>query len=312
MPDLWFVPVVGVDPARVRLEHVHAAFSRWFDRSPAEHAANDKPYTLSPLTHDERGGLGVEIATLTECARGRLVEAAVDGARVRLGNQTRPVRAPRRLVGRTWAELAAHDTDRRWRLEFVTPATFRSGDRSSPMPRVDTILDGLQQAWSCWSDTRLPSATALEDPAAPDDLPALVDHVLVDSVVVDSVVVDSVVVGVRDVASRPGPWGAVWVSDLDLRSVPVSMRLRRRDGQAQPVTFSGVLGTLTVRCEDPATAAHAGPLLRAAAFCGVGGMAGKGLGVTRVQAFGGRAVAAPVPAGDGAAPRALDGHGSSD
>ena len=59
MPCRWFVPVLGVDPQRVRLEHVHAAFTRWFDRTPAEHSAGDKPYTVSPLTRDDRGVVGV-------------------------------------------------------------------------------------------------------------------------------------------------------------------------------------------------------------------------------------------------------------
>lgn len=293
MPDRWFVPISGVDPDRVRLEHVHAAFSRWFDRSPTEHAANDKPYTVSPLTRDARGRVGVEIATLTATAGQRLHEATADGATVRLGNQTRPVGALRHLLGHSWAQLAGKTTDDRWRLEFLTPTTFRSGDRSSPLPQVETVMDALSRAWTAWSDTPLPA------PAA--DAADVID-------------------------CRTGGWGAVWVSDLDLRSVTVSLRVRRRDATFQPLTLSAALGSLTLRCDEPAAAARAGPLLRLAAYCGIGGMTGKGFGVTRVQAH--RRPADPAATdvavadvavadvataggrGPVAAGQVLDGHGS--
>jgi CRISPR-associated endoribonuclease Cas6 len=289
------MPVVGVDPTRVRLEHVHAAFSRWFDRSPAEHAANDKPYTVSPLTRDERGRTGVEIATLTETAGRRLREATADGATVRLGNQTRPVGAPEHLIGRSWAQLAENTTDDRWQLEFLTPTTFRSGDRASPLPHVGTVMNGLARTWNACSDTRI------EPPAA--DAAHGVDS---RADVVDCRTDTDVNAG----ADTEG-WGAVWVSGLDLRSVTVSVRVRRRDGSFQPITVSAALGSLTLRCDDSRAAARAGPLLQLAAYCGVGGMTGKGFGVTRVRAHH-RLAYPPVsmtrlPGGPG--PVAVAGHG---
>jgi CRISPR-associated endoribonuclease Cas6 len=238
MPSRWFVSVPGADPDRVRLEHVHAAFSRWFDHSRAEHAATDKPYALSPLTRDERGTVGLEIATLSDVASGRLATALRNRKPVRLGNQTRALGQARLLVGESWASLSGHATDGRWRLEFVTPTTFRSGDRSTPMPRVDTMLDGLSRAWSLWADHELPG--------------------------------------------REGAWSALWVSDLDVRSVVVRLRVKRADGTMQEITVSGALGEVTLRCDDRAAAERVGPLLRLAAYSGVGGMTLKGLGVTRV------------------------------
>lgn len=243
MPSRWFVPVVGVDPRRVKLEHVHAAFTRWFDRSAAEHGAGDKPYTVSPLTRDDRGVVGVEIATLTAVAHARLHEAAQEGASIRLGSQTRPVGRPRLMLEESWSSLAGHERDARWELHFVTPATFRSGDRSSPMPQVTTIMAGLRRAWGLWSDVE----------RAPED--------------------------------NPAPWRALWVSDIDLRSSTLSLAVRRRDGSPQSIVLSGSLGTLTLRCDDPTTASQVGPLIRLAAFTGVGGMTAKGLGVTRVRAL---------------------------
>jgi CRISPR-associated endoribonuclease Cas6 len=238
MPSRWFVSVPGLDPDRVHLEHVHAAFSRWFDHSRAEHHANDKPYALSPITRDERGTVGLEIATLSDVASGRLATALRDRRPVRLGNQTRALGQARLLVSESWASLSGHATDGHWQLEFVTPTTFRSGDRSTPMPRVDTMLDGLSRAWSLWADHDLPGSE-------------------------------------RD-------WSALWVSDLDVRSVVVRLRVKRADGTMQEITVSGALGEVTLRCDDRDAAERVGPLLRLAAYSGVGGMTLKGLGVTRV------------------------------
>ncbi len=238
MPSRWFVPVPGVDPHRVRLEYVHAAFSRWFDQTTDEHAANEKPYALSPVTRDEQGHPGVEIATLTEQATKQL-HAATAGASIRLGNQIRPVGTPRLMFTESWAELAQNVDDVRWHLEFLTPTTFRSGDRSSPLPRVETVLDGLARAWRLWSGItmEIPQSSA----------------------------------------------AAVWVSDLNLSNLPVEVRMRGHNGRPRTVVLSGCLGTLTLRSQAPEMAAMVGPLLRSAAYIGVGGMTAKGLGVTRVR-----------------------------
>jgi CRISPR-associated endoribonuclease Cas6 len=152
MPSRWFVPVRGVDPQRVRLEHVHAAFSAWFDGNSAEHAAGDKPYTISPLT--QRGGrVGVIITTLNDYAVDRLhLGVQRQGGTVRLGNQARAVGRPQLIEAQSWRELSAVRDARQWTIQFLTPTTFRSGDRSSPMPSVPTIMAGLGRAWTMWCE----------------------------------------------------------------------------------------------------------------------------------------------------------------
>lgn len=243
MPSRWFVPIVGVDPSRVRLEHVHAAFSGWFDGTAEAHAASDKPYAVSPLSGDERG-VGVEIATLTVQAEAALARRVESGAPVRLGSQVRPLGRARLMHASTWEELAVSGVPgaaTRWVLEFVTPATFRSGDRSSPLPQVPTILAGLARAWDACSGTPRPELRS--------DLAA-----------------------------------ATWVSDLDLRSQVLRLRVRRRHGAGtQDVHVSGATGSLTLRCEDPCAVEVVAPLLGLAPYVGVGAMRGKGLGVVRVR-----------------------------
>jgi CRISPR-associated endoribonuclease Cas6 len=157
MPARWFVPIPGLDPARVKLEHVHAAVSGWFDRTLPEHRAGDKPYAVSPPTRDERGDAGIEVVTLTEDATARLADATVGRPELRLGNQIRRVGRVRRLHADTWTDLARPTDDTHWRLDLATPTTFRTGNRSTPLPTVDGLIRGARQAWAMWADVALPA-----------------------------------------------------------------------------------------------------------------------------------------------------------
>lgn len=156
MPSRWWVPVPGIRPEFVKIEHVHAAVSRWFDTSPAEHNAREKPYAISPLADGDHGGSpGIEVATFTREAEDRLRAATKTGCRIRLGNQLRSPMRPQPMHQAAWSELAAGPHEQWWELTFVTPATFRSGDRATPLPDVRTILTGLARVWTSWSDIPL-------------------------------------------------------------------------------------------------------------------------------------------------------------
>ena len=160
MPERWWVPVPGLDPGRVKPEHVHAAVAHWFDLEVDEHDAMVKPYAVSALAADSAGRTGIEIGTLTAQARDRLQSAGRPASRVRLGNQVRQVGRPQLLHAATWAELAAPPVPARsWRVDLLTPTTFRRGDRCSPLPHVGTILRSLAGAWVQFADAPLPTWT---------------------------------------------------------------------------------------------------------------------------------------------------------
>lgn len=249
MPTRWFVPIPGLDPTRVRLDHVHAAVSGWFDRTLAEHRHNDKPYAVSPPTRDQRGVPGLEVVTLSDTAAVRLAEATatashtdLDGARpqIRLGNQWRALGRPRALHSEAWTQLAQPVEITEWRLDLATPTTFRSGNRASPLPSPEGLIRGARAAWAAWSDTPLPT----------------------------------------------GDGSSLWVSDLDVRSQMLPLTIRGADGAARDIRISGITGTIVVRHEPDDRAAAA--LVRATAYAGVGAMTLKGLGVARVAALRGR------------------------
>lgn len=238
----------GVVPQRVKLEHVHAACSAWFDRTGLDHVANEKPYAVSPLT-EHTGRVGVEIATLSGDAAELLALSTAPGTTVRLGAQVMPVGEPILMHADSWSELDGAPPQREWTLEFVTPTTFRSGDRSSPLPAVATVMAGLARSWSAWS-------------------------------------------GLPERTFDPRTDRALWVSDLDLRSTVLPLTVRTRSDGNREIHLSGVLGTMTLRCDDAATALRVGPLIRLAPYAGVGSMRQKGLGVARLH--GSRPVG-PVP-----------------
>lgn len=153
MPARWFVPIEGLDPTRVRSHHLHAAVSRWFDQDRAEHDANEKPYAVSPVADDlaRHGSVGIEVTTLTERAEAQLMKATSPGSEIRVGNQIRRVAPIRLMQASSWHELASAPPSAQWDLRFETPVTFRSGNRSTPLPTPATVLGGLGRVWERWS-----------------------------------------------------------------------------------------------------------------------------------------------------------------
>lgn len=240
MPSRWFVEIPGLDPSRVRLEFVHGAVSAWFDSDAEEHAANEKPYVVSPpTTYGDH--VGVQISTVTADAEARLADAVRARREVRLGNQIRRIGALQLLQTHTWAQLAESPAETTWRLKFLTPTTWRSGNRASPFPELSTILTELRQAWILFG---------------PEPHPC------------------------HDAA-----WAGVWVSDLDLHSELLRVRLNGRDGVRRELTVPGVVGQVTLRCDDEATAASVAPMMRLAPYTGLGSFRRRGLGVVSVQGW---------------------------
>ncbi|WP_028709297.1 CRISPR system precrRNA processing endoribonuclease RAMP protein Cas6 [Propionicicella superfundia] len=190
MPAIYWVPLPRVAPP-VKVEHLHAALSRWFDRGTSDaggvdHRAQTKPYTISPLS-GEVDRFGVEVSVLTAEARDRLTLCAGSGERVRLGERwTIPGRALLQSSV-SWGELAEGLPGCRWDLEFVTPGTFRTGNRSCGFPVPSSLLRSPAQCWN-----RFSSATKVE-----------LSH---------------------------EESGSVWVSDFDIESVPLAVKGLRVGG----------------------------------------------------------------------------------
>lgn len=152
MPAIYWLPLPQMrGPARV--EHLHAAFSRWFDGDAegGSHHENVKPYRLAPMSERD-GTWGAEISILDERAFRAL--AAQFGGRlptVRLGGVATVVETPVVVQGESWDDLAQWRGDTGWKVEFLTPFTFRTGSRSSPFPHASAVLRAATEAWKKFS-----------------------------------------------------------------------------------------------------------------------------------------------------------------
>lgn len=149
MPAIYWLPLPGLTRAS-KVEHVHAALSRWFDGDDG-HAAKVKPYRLAPPSR--RDGLwGVEVSLLTLNAL-NLFTAALDNDPVlRLGSHITPVGDPEVLHGASWDDLADWPGEAGWEVTFLSPFAFRTGNRTSPFPAFAVVLRAPTVAWERFSE----------------------------------------------------------------------------------------------------------------------------------------------------------------
>lgn len=154
MPARYWLPLPELrEPAAV--EHLHAAVSAWFDGDPdgdpseSSHHEVVKPYTISPTSR--RGGRwGIEVSTLTDEAA-HVVEQNAGRVAVRLGARFTTVGRAQLLRSSSWQQLADPDRATRWVVEFVTPFTYRSRNRTSPFPIPPVLLRSPAVAWARYS-----------------------------------------------------------------------------------------------------------------------------------------------------------------
>lgn len=151
MPSRWAVPLTGDAQAMQRHEARHAVISRWLDHTREDHDRQYKDWSLGSMRATPAGA-AMEIATLTPTAAIRLHAHASPGQTLRLDGATHHVTAaPVLLETTSWEELAAACRDRVWTLRFHTPATFRQKQRTSPLPKPESLLQGLADQWTHWT-----------------------------------------------------------------------------------------------------------------------------------------------------------------
>lgn len=142
-------------PDRVRAEWLHAVVSRWFDGS--DHDSQRKAWVVSPVRPMGDRGVGVEVGVLDDALAKRVGDVFVDGpVPVRLGREAVLADARRRdesgapepFEVASWQELwDGAGPGRRWEFEFLTPTTFRSGQRYQPLPVANSVFGHLQRLW---------------------------------------------------------------------------------------------------------------------------------------------------------------------
>ncbi|MFY1649788.1 CRISPR system precrRNA processing endoribonuclease RAMP protein Cas6 [Solwaraspora sp. WMMB762] len=248
MPSRWQFVVPGVDPAGVRLEHVHAVVSRWFDVDEAAHRSHAKAYSVSPPVAHPAGTL-VEVGLLDDALVDKLRAGAATGAVIRFGGQVGAlVTGARQVAGVSWLELARPSGDAAWSLRFLTPATFRRGNGFTPWPDPWSVVAGLRAVWRANAPAGLPELVL--------PLPGVGGP------------------GGGGPGERPDR-DALWVSDIDGTSDVVKVNGR---------TVSGFLGRIRYVCDGPTALVGAvDRLMRLAPYSGVGAQRGRGFGLVRLE-----------------------------
>jgi CRISPR-associated endoribonuclease Cas6 len=144
MPSQWTIRLDGPTDPGFPAEAPHAVVSRWLDD---DHNAQAKSFSIAPPTRFGRF-LVLHIRLLDDVLSGRLTEQAVVGSSVRLGRHPFTVAAPPTLVdGASWTDLASTPPARSWEVLYLSPATFRHRNRSSPWPAPASVLTGLSVRW---------------------------------------------------------------------------------------------------------------------------------------------------------------------
>lgn len=159
MPETYWLPLEIGSP--VEADHLHAAFTRWFDAEEGEsdprkvpHGAIAKPYSLSMVGKLD-GTPGISVSVLSDDARGLFLERAAAGAPVRLGRQIVRTGRPRLTASASWGQLAGARYSTQWEVEFQTPTVFRTSGRPSILPTPSVVLRSPLEAWTAWSGVPL-------------------------------------------------------------------------------------------------------------------------------------------------------------
>lgn len=129
MPSLWRCCWTGsVDPDR---RAVHRTLSRWLD---GDHHAQRKPWSWASAAPSP--------------GRELLVGLLDDGLAERLCSGADAASMPvQQVAAASWSELRSGRGRDCWQLEFISPVTFRRGNRFLPWPSPSAVFGSLRAAW---------------------------------------------------------------------------------------------------------------------------------------------------------------------
>lgn len=152
MPKRWVIGLTGEALGRHRAEDCHAVVSRWLD---AHHHAQHKDWSLSPMRATATGA-ALDITTLTTDCASRLHAHVTPGRALRLDQALCHITTdPVPVEEASWEDLAAACHDRGWTLRFHTPAAFRHGQRTTPLPKPESVLHSLADQWTHWTGAQV-------------------------------------------------------------------------------------------------------------------------------------------------------------
>lgn len=156
MPSQWTISLDGPADPDIPTEAPHAVVSRWLDE---DHTAPVKPYSIAPPVGRDRKTV-LQVRLLDDALSGPLAAHAAVGTAIRLGrHHFKVTAAPALDFGCSWAQLSAAQPQRAWRVDYLSPVTFRRHNRTSPWPAPDSILTSLSARWQALDPVTAPTIT---------------------------------------------------------------------------------------------------------------------------------------------------------
>jgi len=140
MPSLWEFTIDGAGPMDRRA--LHRTLSRWLDD---DHHAAHKPWSWSASVGPEP--TVVRVGVLVDPLAKRLIDGVDAARRATRSSLVRPTGPARPVGAASWAELCSGAVRREWMVDFVSPVTFRRGNRFLPWPAPSAVLGSLRSAW---------------------------------------------------------------------------------------------------------------------------------------------------------------------
>lgn len=238
MPSVWRWSLAGQDMPDRRM--MHRVLARCLDD---DHHASQKAWSWT--ARRDPAGVAVDIGLLDDSLTARLI-AGTD--RLRKHGAVSPVSpvGVEQVGGCDWASLLSGPKSVEWTLRFVSPVTFRRGNKFLPWPSPSAVLGSLRTSWRTFA---APHVGAV-------DVDLSLDPIVVASVEGRSPV-ERVVL--HDRADATGTRGPVTVS------------------------VGGFEGQVRFTADSPGfDPAGVSALFRLAPFCGVGAYTTRGFGGVRL------------------------------
>lgn len=239
MPSLWRSGCA--EPEVLDRRAIHAQLSRWLDD---DHHAKHKSWSWTLVGGDD-GPRELQVGLLDDGLAARLLAGA---------DRTRRSRCPipglgsgdsfQQVAAVSWAQLAAPAGARAWTVRFVSPVTFRRGNKFLPWPSPEAVFGSLRTTWRTYAP---PSVGEI-------DLDLRLDPLIVAAID-----------------------GASVVERVELRAA-------EQGGEPRKVTVGGFLGAVRYALDGAADARVVDGLMRLAVFSGVGAYTTRGFGGVQLVA----------------------------
>jgi hypothetical protein len=166
MPSRWEITLAGPADAAIPFAAPLAVVSGWLDDPPSRRARAGPPrvrqsahddqvrhWACGPLrtigmAADGTSALTLQVRLLSDALDDRLRTAIEPGRGVRLGAHLYQIAAPLHQVEQaSWEDLRRWTGARAWQIRFVTPASMRRNNRTSPLLAPEPLARGLAERW---------------------------------------------------------------------------------------------------------------------------------------------------------------------